>query len=71
MAGHFTGLLFRHLKVGRFLVQAKKIGPESFIISSLVGFFVGMIMALQMAYLMLQLSAEIYIPNVVCGFFNP
>ncbi|MCK5215324.1 MAG: ABC transporter permease [Candidatus Omnitrophica bacterium] len=52
-------------KGDRFLVQAKKIGPESFIISSLVGFFIGMIMALQMAYLMLQLSAEIYIPNVI------
>lgn len=49
----------------RFLSQAKKIGPESFLISSLIGFFVGVIIALQMAYLMLKLSAEIYIPNVV------
>jgi len=49
----------------RFLTQAKRIGPESFFISGMVGFFVGMIIALQMAYLMLQLSAEIYIPNVV------
>jgi len=49
----------------RFLTQAKRIGPESFFISGLVGLFVGMIIALQMAYLMLQLSAEIYIPNVV------
>lgn len=49
----------------RFLTQAKKIGPESFLISSLVGFFVGVIIALQMAYLMVKLSAEIYIPNVV------
>ena len=34
-------------------------------ISALVAFFVGMIIALQMAYQMVKLSAEIYIPNVV------
>ncbi len=49
----------------RFLSQAKRIGPGSFFISSLVAFFVGMIIALQMAYQMVKLSAEIYIPNVV------
>lgn len=49
----------------RFLIQAQRIGLGSFFISSLVGFFVGVIIALQMAYLMIQLSAEIYIPNVV------
>ncbi len=49
----------------RFLGQAKRIGPGSFFISSLVAFFVGMIIALQMAYQMVKLSAEIYIPNVV------
>ena len=49
----------------RFLTQAKRIGPGSFLIASMVAFFVGMIIALQMAYLMVQLSAEIYIPNVV------
>lgn len=49
----------------RFLVQAKRVGPGSFLISSMVAFFVGMIIALQMAYLMVQLSAEIYIPNVI------
>jgi len=31
----------------------------------LVAFFVGMIIALQMAYQMVQLSAEIYIPNII------
>jgi phospholipid/cholesterol/gamma-HCH transport system permease protein len=31
----------------------------------LVSFFIGMIMSLQMAYLMLEMSAEIYIPSVV------
>jgi phospholipid/cholesterol/gamma-HCH transport system permease protein len=49
----------------RFLVQAERVGPGSFLITSLVGLFVGMIIALQMAYMMVRLSAEIYIPNVI------
>lgn len=49
----------------RILTQAKRIGPGSFFIASLVAFFVGMIIALQMAYQMIKLSAEIYIPNVI------
>src|SRR5665213_2567591 len=49
----------------RSLIQAQRIGPGSFIISALVGFFVGMIIALQMAYQMVQLSAELYIPSVI------
>ena len=52
-------------KSERFLEQAKRIGPGSFLISSLVAFFVGMILALQMAYQMQKLSAEIYIANIV------
>ncbi len=51
--------------MGRFLQQAQRIGPGSFLIASLIGLFVGMIIALQMAYMMVKLSAEIYIPNVV------
>ncbi len=49
----------------RSLVQANRIGPGSFLISSMVAFFVGMIIALQMAYQMVQLSAELYIPNII------
>jgi phospholipid/cholesterol/gamma-HCH transport system permease protein len=49
----------------RFLVQAKRVGPGSFFIAAMVAFFIGMIIALQMAYLMVQLSAEIYIPSVI------
>lgn len=49
----------------RFLAQAKRIGPGSFLISATVSFFIGIIITLQMAYLMVQLSAEIYIPNVI------
>jgi phospholipid/cholesterol/gamma-HCH transport system permease protein len=49
----------------RILSQAKRVGPESCVIACLVALFVGMIIALQMAYMMLKLSAEIYIPNVI------
>lgn len=49
----------------RILIQAKRIGPESFFIACLVALFIGMIMALQMAYQMVKLGAEMYIPNVV------
>lgn len=49
----------------RIFIQAKRVGPGSFFIASLIAFFIGMIMALQMAYQMVKLSAEIYIPNVV------
>ncbi|MBF0594842.1 MAG: ABC transporter permease [Candidatus Omnitrophica bacterium] len=49
----------------RFLSQAKRVGPGSCLIASLVALFVGMIIALQMAYMMVRLSAEIYIPNVI------
>jgi len=59
------GVFTPPFKGTRFLIQAKRIGPGSFFISALVAFFVGMIIALQMAYQMVKLSAEIYIPNVV------
>ncbi len=49
----------------RFLWQAQRVGMGSVFISSLVGLSVGMIIALQMAYMMVKLSAEIYIPNVI------
>ncbi len=49
----------------RFLLQAQRVGLGSFFIASLVALFVGMIISLQMAYIMVKLSAEIYIPNVV------
>lgn len=49
----------------RFFTQAQRIGPGTFLISTMVAFFVGMIIALQMAYQMVQLSAELYIPNVI------
>ncbi|MEI6437943.1 MAG: ABC transporter permease [Candidatus Omnitrophota bacterium] len=60
-----VSILTTPLNAYRFLSQAKRVGPGSFFISSLVAFFVGMIIALQMAYMMVRLSAEIYIPNVI------
>ena len=52
-------------KAERFFFQALRAGPGSFFISSLIAFFIGMIIALQMAYLMVKMQAEIYIPNVI------
>ncbi|MBF0533324.1 MAG: ABC transporter permease, partial [Candidatus Omnitrophica bacterium] len=49
----------------RTLHQAKIIGPGSFYIAALVSLFIGMIMALQMAAMMVKIGSEIYIPSVV------
>ena len=49
----------------RSLMQANRIGPGSFLISSMVAFFIGMIIALQMAYQMMQMSAELLIPKII------
>ena len=49
----------------RIFLQAKKAGLGSLFIAALVAFFIGMILALQMAYQMVKLSAELYIPGVV------
>jgi phospholipid/cholesterol/gamma-HCH transport system permease protein len=52
-------------KTERILSQCRRVGPGSFFIASLVSFFIGMILALQMAYQMVKLSAELYIPGLV------
>ncbi len=49
----------------RVFEQAKKIGVDSLPIVSLVSFFIGMIMALQTAYVMQKMSSEIYIASIV------
>src|SRR5512143_1906211 len=49
----------------RMFEQAKKFGVDSFPIVSLVSFFIGMILALQTAYIMLKMSSEIYIASIV------
>jgi len=53
------------MKGHRILTQMLRVGPGSFFIAALVAFFIGIIMSLQMAYQMIELSAEIYIPSVV------
>jgi len=66
LLGRTLRLLFvRPYKGERILVQAQRVGPGSWFIAALVAFFIGMIMSLQMAYQMKQLSAEIYIAGVV------
>ncbi len=49
----------------RFFDQAKRTGYDSFFIVSLIGLFIGMIMALQTAVLMQRLGSEMYIASVV------
>lgn len=51
--------------VRRVFEQAKKIGLDSLPIVSLVSFFIGMILALQTAYVMQKMSSEIYIASIV------
>lgn len=53
------------LKSGRIFEQAKKAGVESLPIVSLVSFFIGVILALQTAYLMQRLGSEMYIASIV------
>ena len=55
----------RPLGVRRFFEQAKKVGVDSLPIVSLVSFFIGMILALQTAYIMQKMSSEIYIASIV------
>ena len=67
---HLLGLTLYHIftppfQMYRVLSQAKRVGPGSFLVASLVAFFIGMIMALQMAYQMIAMSAEIYVPSIV------
>jgi len=49
----------------RVFEQASKIGINSFPIVTLVAFFIGVIMALQTAYIMQKMSSEIYIASIV------
>jgi phospholipid/cholesterol/gamma-HCH transport system permease protein len=53
------------LSFKRVFEQAKKIGVDSLPIVSLVSLFIGMIMALQTAYIMQKMSSEIYIASIV------
>ncbi len=49
----------------RVFEQAQKVGVDSLPIVSLVSLFIGMILALQTAYIMQKMSSEIYIASIV------
>ncbi len=49
----------------RIFDQAKRTGFDSLLIVSLIGMFIGMIMALQTAVLMQRLGSEMYIASIV------
>jgi phospholipid/cholesterol/gamma-HCH transport system permease protein len=52
-------------KKERILEQAKKAGVDSLPIVSIIGLFIGMILALQTAVLMQRLGSEMYIASIV------
>ena len=52
-------------KKSRIFEQAKKAGLDSLPIVSLIAFFLGMILAFQISYLMRRLGSEMYIATVV------
>jgi phospholipid/cholesterol/gamma-HCH transport system permease protein len=49
----------------RILEQSKKAGVDSFLIVALIAFFIGVIFSFQIAYMMRQLGAEMYIASIV------
>lgn len=61
----FYWLCIPPIKRERVFEQCKKAGVDSFPIISLVAFFIGVIMALQTAYQMQRLGAEMYIASIV------
>lgn len=52
-------------KLKRIFEQAKKAGNDSLPIVSLIGFFIGVILALQTAVMMQRLGSEMYIASIV------
>ena len=54
-----------HLRKGQVLDQMNKIGVASFPIVFLISLFTGMVLALQSAYQMQKVSAEMYIASLV------
>jgi len=52
-------------KTQRIFEQAKKAGNDSLPIVSLIGFFIGVILALQTAVMMQRLGSEMYIASIV------
>ncbi len=61
----FYWLFLPPFKKERIFEQCKKAGVDSLPIISLVAFFIGVIMALQTAYQMQRMGAEMYIASIV------
>ncbi len=61
----FYWMFIPPFKKVRFFEQAKKAGYDSLPIISLISLFIGMILALQMAYFMQRIGSEIYIASLV------
>ncbi|MFC1658217.1 MlaE family ABC transporter permease [Candidatus Omnitrophota bacterium] len=53
------------LEIRRTLIQAKRAGTDSLPIISVISLFLGLILALQIAYLMQRLGSEMYIASIV------
>ncbi|MFH0913113.1 MAG: ABC transporter permease [Candidatus Omnitrophota bacterium] len=64
-AQSFYWMFVPPFKRERIVEQCEKAGVESFPIISLIAFFLGVIMALQTAYQMQRLGAEMYIASIV------
>jgi len=52
-------------KKQRIFEQAKKAGVDSFLIAALIAFFIGIILAFQISYMMIRFGAEMYIASIV------
>jgi phospholipid/cholesterol/gamma-HCH transport system permease protein len=61
----FYWMFIPPFKKERIFEQCKKAGVDSFLIVSLIAFFIGVIMALQTAYQMQRLGSEMYIASIV------
>ena len=61
----FTGMFIAPFRFGHVFEQVKRIGMGSTVISMLVALFTGMIIAIQSAYQMQKVSAEMYIASLV------
>jgi len=61
----FSKLFTRPIRITQIVKQMRKIGVESLPIVSLISFFTGMVLALQSAYQMQKISAEMYIASLV------
>ena len=58
-------LFVRPIEIQRTLAQAKRAGCDSLPIISVISLFIGLILALQTAYLMQRLGSEMYIASIV------